>query len=159
MRIVVISDTHCQRVGELPQKILDEFSKADLILHAGDYTGKQLLEELSKRKFRGVYGNMDPPEICRKLPESEVIEVAGFKIGLIHPAEGGPPFGLEDKLRQRFGDVNVIVYGHTHRAKNEWVGDVLYFNPGSLTGKFPSIHRTYGVITIDGEIEGEIKSV
>jgi len=159
MRVIVISDTHCQTLDELPPTILDEFSEADLIIHAGDYTGKRLLDELQKLKFRGVYGNMDPPEIWRELPEKEIIEVAGFKIGLTHPPEGGAPFGMDGKLRRKLGDVDVIIHGHTHRPRNEKAGNILYFNPGSLTGKFPAIHRSYGIIKIDREIKGEIMKV
>jgi len=159
MRIVVISDTHCQGLDDLPSKILDVFDSADLILHAGDYTGKRLLEELRKFKFRGVYGNMDPPEIWRELPEKETVEAAGFKIGLTHPSVGGAPFGLERKLELKLVDMNVIIYGHTHRPRSDKVGNILYFNPGSLTGKFPATYRTYGVITIDREIKGEIMRI
>ena len=159
MRIVVISDTHRKGIEELPPKILDEFREADLIVHAGDYAGRRLLDELRKHKFRGVYGNMDPPEVRRELPEKEIIEVAGFKIGLTHPSEGGPPFGMEERVRRKLGDVDVIIYGHTHRPRNEKVGDILYFNPGTLTGKFPAIHRTYGVITVGRGIRGEIMKI
>ena len=133
MRIVVISDTHRQGIEELPPKILDEFREADLIIHAGDYAGRRLLDELRKHKFRGVYGNMDPPEVRRKLPEKEIIEVAGFKIGLTHPSEGGPPFGMEERVRRKLGDVDVIIYGHTHRPRNE---KTLSTITGRLNGSF-----------------------
>ena len=38
MRMLVLSDTHIPRVAaDLPQKVLDEIGRVDMILHAGDF--------------------------------------------------------------------------------------------------------------------------
>ena len=86
MKIVVLSDSHADSEEGLPNEAREEVSGADLVIHAGDYTGPRLLEELLRRgNFKGVYGNMDPPEIRRRLPAVETIEVAGFRIGIKPP--------------------------------------------------------------------------
>jgi putative phosphoesterase len=157
VRICVISDTHTDSIDNLPRQVLDELSGADMIIHAGDFTGKRLLDALRKiGPFRGVYGNIDGPEIRKELPEIDTVQVENFKIGLNHPAEGGSPLTLEQRLRPKFPEVQAIIHGHSHRTKNDFRDGVLWFNPGSTTGKFPATKTTYGILTINKEIRGEI---
>ena len=134
-----------------------ELTKADLIIHAGDFTGKGLVEDLRKLgKLRGVYGNIDGPDVRALLPEIDTVEAGGVRIGVNHPAEGGSPMTIEQRIRKKFQNVQVIVHGHSHRTKNERKNGLLWFNPGSATGKFPALKKSYGVLTIDDEVRGEI---
>lgn len=158
VKIVVISDSHTDSIDNLPRQILDEISGADMIIHAGDFTGKRLVDDLCKiGPFRGVYGNIDGPDVRRELPETEtdIIEAGSVKIGVSHPAEGGPPHTLEQRLKPKFPGVQAIVHGHSHKTKNDFQEGVLWFNPGSA-GTFPARQKTYGILTIDKEIRGEI---
>jgi len=160
LRIIAISDTHIQTLNDLDQKAIDKLSRADLILHAGDFTGIQFVRELKElTRFTGVYGNMDPPSIRAELKPIEVVEVEGFRIGVIHPSEGGSPFGLLERVKKRVADVNLVVYGHTHQAKKDEVEGVIYVNPGSLTGAFPALRRTCAEITLGEKISVEIISL
>ena len=153
----MISDTHSDSISLLPKRLVEELSQADLIIHAGDFTGLQLLEDLRQLgKFRGVYGNIDGLEIRAELPEIDTIEAKGLRIGLNHPAEGGPPMTIEQRIRKKFQNVQVIIHGHSHRTKNEKKDGILWFNPGSPTGKFPALKKSYGVLTVDDEIKGKI---
>lgn len=155
-----MSDSHADSIDSLPRRIVDELSGADFVVHAGDYTGRRLLEELRRfGNFKGVHGNMDPPEIKRELPALETIVVGGFSVGINHPAEGGVPFGIEQRIRAKFRDVDAIIFGHTHMTKNEYKDGILYFNPGSVTGTFPASVRTFGIITVGEEVSGEILKV
>jgi hypothetical protein len=157
MKILVLSDSHVNSIDRLPKRIVDELSGADLVIHAGDYTGMKLLEELRRLgNFRGVHGNMDPPEIKSELPALGTVAIGDRRIGICHPAEGGSPFDIEDRIGARFQDVDAIIFGHTHRTKNEHRGGVLYFNPGSATGTFPASTKTFGTITIGKEMSGQI---
>src|SRR5713101_6472196 len=100
MKIVVISDTHTDSTDELPRRVWDDLSGADLIIHAGDFTGKSLVDGLRKLgPFRGVYGNIDGPEVRRELPAIDMVEAGGVKIGLNHPSESGPPKSIEERIR------------------------------------------------------------
>lgn len=147
-------------MDRLPRRIVDELSGADMVIHAGDYTGENLLGELQKlRNFRGVHGNLDPPGIKRELPALETAVIGGFSVGINHPSEGGSPFGIEERVGARFQHVDAIVFGHTHKAKKEYRDGVLYFNPGSATGTFPATARTFGIITVGKELAGEILRV
>jgi putative phosphoesterase len=157
MKIVVISDTHTNSIDSLSPRLVDELSSADLIIHAGDFTGKQLVDDLRRiGRFSGVYGNIDGPDVRQQLPEIETIEAEGFRIGVNHPAEGGSPMTIEQRIRRKFQNVQVIIHGHSHRTKNEKRDGILWFNPGSATGKFPALKKSYGVLTIRDEIKGEI---
>ena len=157
MKIGVISDTHTDSLACLPKKLLDELSGMDMIIHAGDYTEKKLLDDLRKLgNFRGVYGNMDSWEVRRELPAIENLDAGRFKIAVNHPAEGGTPFNLGERLRSQFKEAHAIIYGHSHQAKNDAKGGILYFNPGSATGTFPALKKTFGILYVDKEIKGEI---
>ena len=157
MRIVAISDTHAHSIQEFPTVLLDTLKKADMIIHTGDYTSKTVLDQLRAFKnFRGVYGNMDPLEIRTEVPEKATFDAAGYRIGLTHPSEGGPPFGIENMVRKKFDQVHLIIYGHTHNAKNERKEGVLFVNPGSLTGVRPAKSKTFAIIEINQTIEARI---
>ena len=157
MKIIVISDTHTDSIASLSRTLVDQLSNADLVIHAGDFTGKGLVDDIRKiAKLRGVYGNIDGPDVRRELPEIDTIEAGKFRIGVNHPAEGGSPVTIEQRIRRKFQNVHVIIHGHSHRTKNEKKDGILWLNPGSATGKFPALKKSYGVLTVDDEIRGEI---
>lgn len=156
MRIGVISDTHIPRAADwLPKIVCDDFAKCDLILHAGDLTEKNVLDRLTKiAPVRAVCGNMDEADLKKILPRKDIIEAGKFKIGLTHGF--GPPYGLLDRVRQEFGKVDAIVFGHSHSPINEVRDGILFFNPGSPTDKIFSRQNAYGILEIDDAIRGVI---
>ena len=157
MKLGVLSDSHAYDFADLPKQAVILLESMDLIIHAGDYTGKGLVDKLRKLgNFKGVYGNMDSFSVKEELPEKMILELNGFKVGVTHPSEGGSPFGIENRIKKKFEEVDVIIFGHTHLPKNEVICGILYFNPGSITGKFPAQHKTFGILEIDNEINGKI---
>jgi uncharacterized protein len=151
VKIGVLSDTHLYSASELPLDIVRAFSAVDLIIHTGDFVSLPVLEGLKKIKdVRAVQGNMDSSDIRSLLPEKETLEINGKRIGIIHGSGG--PWGIEDKLREQFDDVDVIVYGHTHQARNESIGNVLYFNPGKAS-------NSYGILQVNQDVRGQIIKV
>ncbi len=156
MRIGVISDTHIPKAAEwLPERLCDDLKKVDLILHAGDLTEMEVLDKLKEfAPVRAVYGNMDDVIVRRSLPVKDIIEIGKFKIGLTHGF--GPPFGLMNRVRKEFKDVDVIIFGHSHSPKKEMKDGTLLFNPGSPTGKIFAQTNSYGIIEINDDIKGEI---
>ncbi|MBK5191230.1 MAG: metallophosphoesterase family protein [Methanosarcinales archaeon] len=161
MKVVVLSDTHAKDLADLPERILEDITKADLIVHVGDYTSKMFLDQLRDLgNFKGVHGNMDPNEIKSELPAKAIFELMGFRIGITHPSEGGSPIGLKSRVKSKLGeDPDLIIYGHTHKPANESEGRTIYLNPGSATGAFPARYKTYGVLNIRDKIEAEIVKV
>lgn len=160
MRIGVISDTHIpERAKEIPKKIMDDFKNADLILHAGDITDEKVLDTLRGicKNVRAVWGNMDPAELRKKLPEKDIIAAGGINIGLAHGS--GNPLKLIDLLEEVFkGErLDIIVFGHAHYPVNKKINNTLYFNPGSATDKIFSPFNSYGILEIeDKEIKADI---
>jgi len=157
MKIGVLSDTHIPQAAlRIPQKIYNAFKGIDLILHAGDLTEISVLDELKRlAETHAVYGNMDEPDVRKILPDKKIIAVGKFTIGLIHG--NGPPFNLISKVRKEFlQKVDVIVFGHSHSPVNEVREGILFFNPGSPTDKVFTKYNTYGLLTIDDGIKGEI---
>jgi putative phosphoesterase len=156
--IYVISDTHIpERASRLPRKFVEKIKKDDTILHAGDFTEIKAYRNLgSLATLHAVCGNMDHPEIRKLLPPKRLLELFGFRIGLIHGS--GPPFGLVERVYREFDDnLDVIVFGHSHFPYNLIQGNTLLFNPGSLSGNFPSWKKSYGILQIDEKkIRGEV---
>lgn len=157
MKIGVISDTHIPNAAQrLPGEIYKAFKDVDLILHAGDLVEISVLDELKKlADVEAVHGNMDTAEVLKLLPLKKVIKAGEFTIGLTHGY--GPPFNLINKVKKEFSrNIDAIVYGHSHSPVNEVRDGVLFFNPGSPTDKIFARYNSYGMLTIDNEIKGEI---
>lgn len=159
MKIGVIADTHIpERANDIPQRILEDFKDADMIIHAGDLVDLIVLDKLKSicPNIKAVWGNMDPYEVRKEIPEKEVIEIANYKIGIMHGY--GHPNKLIDLMAKTFKDDNVdlIIFGHSHSSLNEKRGNTLYFNPGSPTDKIFSPYNSYGIIEINDKIEAKI---
>jgi putative phosphoesterase len=103
-----------------------------LILHVGDLTSAEFLEELREiGPVAAVHGNMDEPALRAYLPARLVTDAEGLRIGLVHDA--GARQGRHEGLLEAFPNCDVIAYGHTHlpevvRAAASWI-----LNPGSPT--------------------------
>jgi putative phosphoesterase len=156
--IGVLSDTHIRDLnrGLAYLSYLEErfFSEADIILHAGDMVNADILMAFGDRTVHAVRGNMDPP--ARGIPTRKVIEVGGFRIGLIHG--WGATEGLEDRVSGEFeGErIDCLVYGHSHFPVCHRNNDMLLFNPGSPTDRRRAPCHSVGILEIGQRIEGRI---
>jgi putative phosphoesterase len=155
MKIGVLSDTHLHRLTRDFRDILDQFLwDVDLIFHVGDFVSPEIVEFLSRKNFHGVHGNMDPTEVKEALPKKKVVQLGPYRLGLHHGY--GPSRGLDERIRAEFQDVDVIVYGHSHRAANYVKEGVLLFNPGTATGFSFSRNHSLGILEVGETIRGEI---
>ncbi len=160
MKILVISDTHIpNRAKELPKKVLDEIKGVDMVVHAGDFTSFNFYLELRalSPSLKAVRGNMDDEDIYDTLPEKLTFEVEGLKFGLTHGF--GAPFGIEKRVVAMFdgSDIDLLIFGHTHRATDKVFQGIHLFNPGSPTDRLFAPRRSYGLIEVDkGKIETRI---
>ena len=119
MRIIALSDTHIPMAARaIPDVLLDEIKRSDMVLHAGDFVEENIYNLIAglKVKFHAVRGNMDSQELTRRLKDKEIVTAGKFKIGLIHG--GGAPKDLIQTVGQEFKGVDVIVFGHSHSAVN-----------------------------------------
>ena len=148
MKIGVLSDTHVNSLDEISPEIISALADVDTIVHCGDFVGLPVLEGLrSLKEVKAVRGNMDSSEIRGLLPDTEEFVVSGKTVGIVHGS--GPPWGIEQRVREKFGQVDVIIYGHSHEAKNEVHNGVLFFNPGRCI-------KSYGILKINGDVTADI---
>lgn len=159
MKIGVLADTHMNNIEQLPRSMLDSLRRTDLIFHLGDYDSLDVVHQLGLLgDFLGITGNHDGPEIRSLLPEQEIIDIKGKRLALVHGHGCVMPLGFKRGLLKRFkGErIDAVLYGHTHVIKNAYRSGVLFFNPGSAAGRFPSSGQSYGILTIGESIRSEI---
>ncbi|MFE8702679.1 metallophosphoesterase family protein [Cytobacillus sp. FJAT-54145] len=154
MKVIILGDTHIpKRAKELPSQLIQELIVANLIIHTGDWQSIEVYEQITKYgEVVGVYGNVDDDAIKERLPKKVVIELNGFKFGVIHGDGIGKT--IEKRVIEAFKDedVDCIIFGHSHIPVSKKVGNTWLFNPGSPTDKRKLSEFSYGVLTIDSGI-------
>jgi hypothetical protein len=155
-RVAVISDTHLPRGRRrIPDACVERLRAADLVLHAGDFTGVEVLELLDAlgTPWHGVLGNVDESAVHDRLGGREELEldVEDVRIGMVHDA--GPAAGRLARLHRRFPSCDLIVFGHSHIPLHEHdvLGDVQILNPGSPTDRRRQPRHTMAEALVDGQ--------
>jgi uncharacterized protein len=151
----VIADTHVpRRARVLPEGLIPHLRRADLILHTGDLMDPTLLEELAAyAPIRAVQGNLDPPELG--LSETLEFEFGGVKVAMVH--DSGPKEGRRNRMRRRFPEARIVVFGHSHIPWLENEDGLLLLNPGSPTDRRRQPQHTFALLRVDGgEVMAEI---
>ena len=158
---MVVSDTHCQSWEEVHPDIRDAVSRADIAVHCGDFVRTGVVDGMRRAARRAVvvHGNSDPVELRRAISYVEVFEAEGKRIGVTHPAWGGPEFELEDLLPDFPEPVEAILFGHLHETVNQRRNGVLFLNPGQGYASF-MVPATIAELTVqDGTLSAEIRTV
>jgi len=153
MKLGIISDTHIkQNANSLINALNIHLKEVDLIIHAGDYINKEVIEGLKNyKKLVGVWGNVDEPEIKNLVNEKEVISIEGYKIGIFHGhGNGGTTL---DRAYEKFKEdqVDVIIFGHSHQPLAKTKNGILMINPGSLTNKRKERWFSYIILELNQE--------
>ena len=144
--IGVISDTH----GLLRPEALDPLRGSERIIHAGDVGSPDILEKLSAiAPVTAVRGNIDKQGWARSLPETEVLDVGGVLIYVVHDL-------TQLDLKAKAAGFAAVVSGHSHIPKQETREGVLYFNPGSAGPRRFKLPVSVGRLIIDDQVRGEI---
>lgn len=148
--IGLISDTH----GLVRPGVHQALAGVELILHAGDVGGDEILDELALiAPVAAVFGNTDEPNDPR-LAESIERTVGGVSIHVSHGHELGSP--TPARLVERY-QADVIVYGHTHRQLVMTIGERLVVNPGAAGARRFKLEPTVARLTIlDGRAQVEL---
>lgn len=158
MKIGVLSDTHIPLAAKsLPSVLLDELKGVDLIIHAGDLVELSVLDVLKRiAPTEAVAGNMDSYKTGRVLAQKKILELGGFRIGVIHGS--GTPANLINYVQQSFKDekLNCIIYGHSHTPSIKNIDDTIFFNPGSPTDKVFAPYNSCGILEIAEKLTPKI---
>ncbi len=148
MKIALVSDTHVPAsLPRLPDRFLEKLAGVDAILHAGDLVTLEVLEELAViAPTTAVTGNMDPPEVARRLNAQEILKMGGRTIGLKHGHQrrslqsryiglsyDAPEFEhFHQAMATQLPDAEIIVFGHFHVPVVKKWNDRLFINPGAV---------------------------
>jgi hypothetical protein len=148
--IGVISDTH----GLLRPEALAVLRGSEHIIHAGDVGAPEILDELSAiAPVTAIRGNVDKGAWARRLPETEVVDVGGVSIYVLHDL-------AQLDLKPEAAGFRVVIYGHSHVPKQETRGGVLYFNPGSAGPRRFKLPVTIGRLILEGgTVRAEIVNI
>ena len=156
----VVGDTHVSpnRSALFLEPVVDLFRRSgvDLILHAGDAGHASVLQSLERVAATiAVRGNADPLDLIETLPDRVWIEVGSRTVLLLHGHHGKT--ALKAARAAAAPDVDLIVFGHSHKPLIEREGRTILFNPGSPTERRWNPHFGVGLVRVtDASIEPEL---
>lgn len=136
----VISDTH----GLVRPEAVEALNGSELIIHAGDVGGPEVLEELGRiAPVVAVRGNNDRGAWAEALAEYEAVEVNNTFVYVLHDLK-------ELEIAPAAAGFRVVVSGHSHRPLAEERRGVLYLNPGSAGPRRFKLPVTLARLTLKG---------
>jgi uncharacterized protein len=143
----VISDTH----GLLRPEALAALQGSERIIHAGDVGREGILLALERiAPVTAVRGNVDTEAWTQRLPMTELVEIAGVKMYVIHIVE-------DLDVDPAAMGVSVVISGHSHRPGIVEKSGVTYLNPGSAGASRFHLPVTVAKVFIeDGRANAEI---
>jgi len=140
MKVGVISDTH----GLLRPEAVELLRGSQHIIHAGDIGSPEIITALEKiAPVTAIRGNVDTQSWARRFAETEVVELEGLHIYVIHDANA-----LD--LNPKAAGFAAVISGHSHQPKQEMKDGVLYFNPGSAGPRRFKLPISVGRLEITG---------
>lgn len=140
-RIFVFSDSHGQldKLTELVPTL-----GADYLIHCGDFA-----HDLTGSNVYHVRGNCDP---WSKAPSEILLTIENKKILIVHGHRQHVKSGLLSlAYYAKQKQVDVVLFGHTHKPVAVEDDDLLLLNPGSISLPPPSQPASYLELTIDGD--------
>ena len=145
MRIGIISDTH----GLLRKEVENQLKDCDLIVHCGDIGKQEVIDKLSELgKVELIKGNVDKDIDISLAPKDKIIEVMNKRIYLIHNI-------AELNIDLYKENIDIVMYGHSHKSKIYKEDGILYINPGSVGPRRFKLPTTMMKLTIlDNESKG-----
>ena len=158
MRLLLIADTHLpRRARALPEAVWAEVGRADVVVHAGDWTEPDLLDELDARAAAlvGVHGNNDGEALRARLPEVARATLDGVRLAVVH--ETGAAKGRDARMRAAFPDADVLVFGHSHIPWDASYEGLRLLNPGSPTDRRRQPACTYLTATVTAGVLGPVE--
>lgn len=145
--IGVISDTH----GLLRPEATRALEGSERILHIGDVDEPEILAALARfAPVTAVRGNCDRGAWAMELPETEVVDVGGTLLYMVHD------IGTLN-LDPAEASISVVLFGHTHEPLIEKKDGVLYLNPGSAGPRRFSLPVSVARLRVDPDgVEAKI---
>ncbi len=152
--IGVVSDTHFPRFGRaLPRALERGLRRARVarILHLGDMTdllAVPLFEAIAP--FDAVAGNNDGPEVRARFGRRKIVRIEEVRVGMVHGDGKRGTTKARALAAFEADEVDVVLFGHSHRPFTGREGGILIGNPGSPTDKRVNPRYSYAILTVDG---------
>jgi putative phosphoesterase len=149
-RIGLLSDTH----HYLDEKILRHFGPCDEIWHAGDFGSIEVAEKLKACKLlRGVYGNIDGPDIRNEYPEKLRWKCEEVEVFMTHIGGYPPKYSPGIKKELISNPAQLFICGHSHILKIIYDSklECLHMNPGAAGNQGWQTIRTILRFSIEGK--------
>lgn len=130
---------------------MDALRGSGHIIHAGDVGSPDIVEKLAAiAPVTAVRGNIDKGGWSRKLQETEVIELGGVFIYVLHDL-------AQLDLKPKAAGFSAVISGHSHTPKQETRDGVLYFNPGSAGPRRFKLPVSMGRLIVEhGKVRGSL---
>src|SRR5437667_12684419 len=127
---------------------------SDYIIHAGDVDDPAILKKLAEiAPVTAVRGNVDRGAWAKKIPETNVLEIDGLDIYVLHDLN-------QLDLRPEAAGFAAVISGHSHVPKQEMKNGVLYFNPGSAGPRRFKLPVSVGRLLVEAsKVRGEILQI
>ena len=136
VRVAILADTH----GWVDPRVLAVVADCDLVVHGGDIGHAAVLARLRPRRglIYAVRGNNDHPSqwppgdqaLLATIPTHTQIDLPGGTLVVIH-GHRTPARVRHARLRHRFPEARVLVYGHSHRLALDQDTLPWVINPGA----------------------------
>lgn len=150
VRIGIVSDTH----GLLRPQVEETLKQCDYIFHAGDFDTGKLYQQMRRigPPLSAVRGNNDLGRWAEKLPEICRVEAGGIRFLIVHDRQ--------DVLEEYLSQVDVVIFGHSHRLYCQEEDGILWLNPGSCGKRRFSLPLAMCVMEIaDGKYQNRFLAV
>jgi uncharacterized protein len=146
----VISDTH----GLLRPEAVAALTGVERIIHAGDIGERAVLDALERlAPVSAVRGNNDRGGWARDLPETDVVEIGGVALYVLHDVH-------ELDLDPRAAGFAAVIAGHSHQPGQQERDGVLYFNPGSAGPRRFRLPVSVGRLRVErGRVSGTLTTL
>lgn len=140
MKILVLSDSHGNTEN---MRCAVEKTAPGLIIHLGDCVRDtaSLEQAYPNIPLYRVCGNCDFGSV---IPDSGIEEVDGVRIFFAHGHRHNVKLNMNSFCNSvHFSGSDLGLYGHTHRARWQQVGNIEILNPGSIGD---ALHPSYAVV-------------
>ncbi len=137
-KLAILSDTH----GMLRPEVLEQIEGCDMILHGGDINKQDILDQLNRiAPVYAVRGNNDR-EWAEHIPVSLHLNIEDLHFFIIHNKRQVP---------KDLTDVDVVIFGHSHRYTEQLIDGTFWLNPGSCGRRRFNQEITFALMTVDGK--------
>lgn len=148
-RIGIISDTH----GLLRPEVEETLQGCEAILHGGDVNKPEIIEKLNRIAPTYVVRGNNDKEWAGKLPETLTVSLCGIRFYMVHNKKYIP------KREEDLKDVDIIVYGHSHKYEEKQENGRLLLNPGSCGPRRFTQPITFVVLAVEDDGAYKVEKV